>query len=258
MDISQHLESWKDPAKRPSVSVVIVSWNTLPWLKLYVEGRREDGSETYGLRDCTGVDYEIIIVDQGSSDGSAKACRLMARGYGDVKAILLKENTSYSHALNLGLAMAKGDVLISSNPDIEVVRPSMLELTAERVTRWGPSTIVGPKTREKEGIHYLQGHYVAFHRRFLEEVGYWNENFIPVFWEDVELSWRAAQMGWGIIEDQAIPMFHHVGRSTVYGNNPDYEKTEFDIFSAANKRLLDEIVATGKPRRYIPEWISPS
>lgn len=86
-------------------------------------------NESRGIRALLGAvratslrDYEIIVVDDASTDGTAAACRLER----DVRVVALDVNAGPSRARNAGAAAARGDVLIFI--DADVVLPASPDL----------------------------------------------------------------------------------------------------------------------------------
>ena len=86
------------------VSVIIVNYNTLHVLRPCLESIIEQ---------TAGIDYEIIVVDNGSTDGSIEALS------GDNRVILIPtgENLGFGRANNRGVEQAKGDYIFFLNSD---------------------------------------------------------------------------------------------------------------------------------------------
>lgn len=88
------------------VSVIIVNYHTLGQIADCIASVREKTS---------GVEYEIIVVDNASEpDFSATCLRMFGP---DVRAIALPENVGFGRANNAGFAAARGDILFCLNPD---------------------------------------------------------------------------------------------------------------------------------------------
>ena len=95
-------------AGRPTVSVIVVSFNTRDMTLACLESVR---SET------AGVSYELIVVDNDSGDGSADA---IAQAYPDVPLIRAGENLGFARANNLAAGRATGEYILLLNPDTVV------------------------------------------------------------------------------------------------------------------------------------------
>lgn len=67
-------------------------------------------------------DFEVVVVDDGSTDGSQD----IIRSYGDTVVAVLKENGGQASSFNAGLAAAKGDILLLLDAD-DVFLPGKLK-----------------------------------------------------------------------------------------------------------------------------------
>jgi N-acetylglucosaminyl-diphospho-decaprenol L-rhamnosyltransferase len=122
----------------PRVSVVIVSFNT-----------REDLLRCLGsLREHARVPHEVIVVDNASEDGSAEAVR--AR-HPEVAVIENGRNLGFSAANNRGLAKARAPFVLLLNSDAEL-RSGALEALVTRLEDHPEEALVGPRTRDGEGV----------------------------------------------------------------------------------------------------------
>lgn len=93
----------------PVVSVIVVSYQT----------RRLILHALATLRDSTPIlPYEVIVVDNASTDGSAHAVRAE---HPDVRVIRLAGNVGFGRAVNVGAERARGEYLLLLNPDTEPV-----------------------------------------------------------------------------------------------------------------------------------------
>lgn len=98
----------------PVVSVLLVSYQTRELLLRTIAG----------LRVCR-VPYEVVVVDNASTDGSAEAVRA---AFPDVTLVALDTNVGFGRAVNVGAARARGEWLVLLNPDTEPVGDPVGEL----------------------------------------------------------------------------------------------------------------------------------
>lgn len=95
----------------PRISIVIVNYNSLSYLKELLAS-----IEVYPPRDP----YEIIVVDNGSTDETAQWCLYAPL---DLRLVINHENRGFAAAANFGANMARGDLLLFCNPDVRWLSP---------------------------------------------------------------------------------------------------------------------------------------
>lgn len=108
------------------VSIIIVNWNGERWLEKCLSSLR---AQTY-------KDFEIIFVDNASTDGSVE---FMGKKYPEAKIVRSKENLGFAGGNNLGLKHAKGKYLYLLNNDTEC-DPCCIEYLVsamEAHSKWG-------------------------------------------------------------------------------------------------------------------------
>ena len=87
-----------------NVSIIIVNYNTLHVLKPCIDSI---------VNQTHDVEYEIIVVDNGSTDGSIEALSTDER----VTLIPMGENLGFGRANNQGLKISKGKYIFFLNSD---------------------------------------------------------------------------------------------------------------------------------------------
>jgi GT2 family glycosyltransferase len=123
---------------RPQISVVIVSFNTAQMTLRCLESVRAD---------LGGINAEVIVVDNGSTDGSAEA---ITAGAPWAKLIVSPRNLGFGGGNNLGLAQAKGENLLLINTDAFPQSGAILALM--RYLNEHPKTaVVGPRLLNADG-----------------------------------------------------------------------------------------------------------
>ena len=90
------------------LSIVIVSYNTKNFLEICIESIKNTSK---------GFTYEIVVVDNASSDGSSE---MIKENFKDVLLIANKENLGFSKANNLGVKKTNGRYVLFLNSDTEV------------------------------------------------------------------------------------------------------------------------------------------
>jgi N-acetylglucosaminyl-diphospho-decaprenol L-rhamnosyltransferase len=123
---------------RPQVSIVIVSYNVRELLRRCLASIR---------RGATDVTYEVIVVDNASSDGSVD---LVRQEFPDAIVVENARNPGYGGGINLGNQSARGRYLLALNPDTEVEVGAIGLLTC--ALDLDPDlAIVGPRLRYPDG-----------------------------------------------------------------------------------------------------------
>ena len=119
-----------DVAAPPLVSVIVPSFNSARTLK---------GTLT-SLCDLTWPNYELIVVDDGSTDGSPEIARRFP-----VRLVLLARNSGAGLARMAGVEAARGEVLAFTDSDV-VVAPEWLDQGMELLEETGAMAVSGPFT----------------------------------------------------------------------------------------------------------------
>ena len=103
------------------ISVIIVNYNTKDLTKACIESVMNEGSK---------LDFEVIVVDNNSKDGSVTELKKLWRKYKNLKLIENKENSGFSKANNQGAREASGEYILLLNSDTVVKRYSFKKFIA--------------------------------------------------------------------------------------------------------------------------------
>lgn len=215
------------------ISIIIPHWN----------GKHHLDACLHSLRRQTLQSFEIILVDNGSSDGSQDYVK---QNFPEVRLIELGENQGFTGACIAGYKAAKGDFIVLLNNDTEV-DPQWLEKTMESFTRQPlAGAVVGkillfdqrdtlhtagdfyrlnglPGNRgvwQKDAGQYDKeemvfsgcGAAVAYRRTALDEVGFLDRD-LYFSCEDVDLGWRLNLAGWQTVYTPSAMVYHKVKAS---------------------------------------------
>jgi GT2 family glycosyltransferase len=115
------------------VSIIIVNWNTKDLLLNCIESL---------YRETKNVTMEIIVVDNGSSDGSTEA---VETSYPQVTVIGNNENLGFARANNVGISNSKGRYVCLVNSDIKALDAVVDQLCAY-MDQHSEIGAIGPKT----------------------------------------------------------------------------------------------------------------
>ncbi|MCX7643596.1 MAG: glycosyltransferase family 2 protein, partial [Armatimonadetes bacterium] len=109
---------------KPTVSVLIVNWNTREHLRRCLRSLSGIGDWGSGTGE-TG--FEVIVVDNASVDGSAE---MVQSEFPQVKLIANGRNVGYAAANNQAAKLAKGQYFLLLNPDTELTPATIDKLVA--------------------------------------------------------------------------------------------------------------------------------
>jgi GT2 family glycosyltransferase len=177
-------------------------------------------------------DHEIIIVNNGSTDGTADFLAEFFDKRPGTHIVNLPENCGFAVGCNEGAKIASGESVLFLNNDIKVYRdhsswtqPLLAHLDAHDDYLVGPTGgLVDSKfnfkyetTDPNQKINYMSGWCLAAKRDTWEKLDLgdgeiFSQDFGYGYFEDTDLSFRATELG---IEFKLIPVpVHHIGNTT--------------------------------------------
>ncbi len=106
----------------PRVSISLVTWNGMSWLPACLES----------VRAQTMADWELLVVDNASSDGSTAWLLAQAADDPRIRVQALATNTGYGAAHNRSIRAARADVLVLLNQDV-VLDPGFLHAACDEL-----------------------------------------------------------------------------------------------------------------------------
>ena len=146
-------------APRPELSVVIVSWNTRELLARCLAALEAERPK---------VALEVIVVDNGSADGSRE---LAARDFPLTRLVANTDNRGFAAANNQGIAAARGDYVFLLNSDTEV-EPGSLRALLDFAGAHPEAGVVGPQLLNPDGsLQPSGGHFPTPLSTFAELLG---------------------------------------------------------------------------------------
>ena len=104
------LRRFMDP--RPAISAVVPAYNE-------VESLPPLFNELRAALDASGRTWEMVVVDDGSSDGTRELMLAEQARDPRVRALVLERNAGQSAALAAGLSRARGDVVVTLDADLQ-------------------------------------------------------------------------------------------------------------------------------------------
>ena len=251
----------------PRVAVVIPNWNTREFLAPCLRS----------LRQQTFRDFETLVVDSASTDGSVE---YIEQNFPEVRTVALPENRGFSGAVNAGIEASTAELVVLLNNDTEQ-DPGWLEslvraaerrpeagLFASKLVDFGDRRLLdgaGDALR-RSGLPYRLGHgerdrgqfgreefvfgacaaAALYRRSVFEEIGLFDEDFFA-YCEDGDVSFRAQLAGHRCLYVPGAVVYH-VGSVSTGGKR----STTATRLGTRNGLLL---LVKNLPRSLVPGYL---
>jgi GT2 family glycosyltransferase len=212
-----------------AATVVIPNWNGRDLLEKYIPSI---------LTALAGhPDNELLVVDNGSTDGSAEFLR---QRFPTVKVLALPRNLGFGGGSNAGFRAASNDIVVLLNSDMRVapdfLQPLLDAFTDELVFAVSCQIFFSDPTRKREETGLTQGWWshgglrvrhnddpavdelfpcfyggggsCAFDRRKFLELGGFDGIFHPFYLEDTDIGYSAWKRGWKVLYQPQSHVWH--------------------------------------------------
>lgn len=256
------------PSKKPTTSIIIPCFNQLTYTKKCLKS----------IARYTTAPYELLLVDNGSTDTTRAYLLKYAEGLENVHLILNDENLGFAAANNQGLQKAMGDYILLLNNDVVVTEGWLGRLISKFETSLDIG-MVGPMSNSASGdqmvgnVPYkknlnamhsfaqkfaednhgkttetsrLVGFCLLVRKEVLDVIGGFDENYVSGNFEDDDLCLKSTIAGYKnmIAGDVFI---HHYGSMTFKGNAIDYSATMKRNLIHFKEKWQDiiEVIGTG-------------
>lgn len=221
------------------ISIIIVNWNGKPLLKKCMPS-------VIAAAEYVKKKYEIIVVDNGSIDGSIN---FLKTKFPKVRVISLKENFGLPKPNNLGAKAAKGDKLLFLNNDIMLKKDALVHMikhfkkpnvfgVACKVLKWDKKTIqneflgckfiLGTAVQTQPGMnetdtnrfkeprltYYAPANSSMIDRKKFLKIGGFDKIYTPFYREEHDLSYRAYKRGWVVVYEPKAVAYHKHAATT--------------------------------------------
>lgn len=222
------------------VSIIILGFNQLEYTKLCIESIQKN----------TKQDYELILIDNGSQDGTSDYFKSIEKA----KVIINSENLGVAKGWNQGLRVSTGEYLCILNNDT-IVPPFWLENMVRLVESSPTIGIVGPRSNnisgpqkvltpelknQKDILEFAQsfqrdnnlsafefpritGFCMVYSRQVFKEVGFFDERYGKGNFEDDDYCLRTRYLGYRLLVANDSFVFHF-GSVSFNSNNIDWRQ----------------------------------
>lgn len=187
-------------------------------------------------------DYEIIVVDNGSTDRSKD----IVREFKEAVLIENKENLGIPKGYNAGIkkAIANGsDYIVLLQNDTKIITPNWLKYLVDMAESDGKIGIIGPNMITPEGADgpgfYMKIYRMNLHpprplfkvkvptevdytatgayfitKRAINQIGLMDEGFSPIYFDDSDYYVRVKKAGYKIVYNNEVKILHY-GSTTI-------------------------------------------
>jgi GT2 family glycosyltransferase len=257
----------------PEMSVIVVNWNGKHFLEVCLTA----------LRRQTFSDFETILVDNASEDGSVKFVR---EKFPEVRVLVLGINAGFAAGNNAAYEQAHGEWIVLLNNDTEADAhwleeihkaslgfpragsfASKMLLFDDRkridncgfaVTKAGTAVDLGrnerdgPAWAEPRKVFGACGGAAAYRRSMLEDIGFLDPEFFMTF-EDLDLSFRGQLQGYECIFIPRAIVYHRLGATRKKNPAHDVFFSQRNIELAYLKNMPLGMILGSLPHRIIYE-----
>jgi GT2 family glycosyltransferase len=257
----------------PEISVIVMNWNGKHFLETCLTA----------LRRQTFRDFETILVDNGSTDGSTEYVRT---GFPSVILVELKENRGFTGGNIAGYERAQAEVIVLLNNDTEA-DPHWLEET-HKASREYPNTGIfaskmmqfedreridicgfdlskagtgmglgrgeldGPAWSEPRKVFGACAGAAAYRRSMLDDIGFFDRDFFMTF-DDMDLSFRAQLRGYECMFIPRAIVYHYASPTSIKlpARKTYYSQRNIELVHLKNMPL--GLMLLGVPQRLLYE-----
>lgn len=213
------------------------------------------------MRRLTYSNFETVVVDNASSDGSAESIR---RDFPGVLVLSSSTNLGFAGGCNLGILHSKGEYVLLLNNDTEIVDPNLLDVLVQVMEEDRNVAAAGPRIVEYEnhnnilfdgegddyGFMDITGAAFLVRRGAIDRTGPLDTSFFA-YYEDRDLFARLKRMGWKLRHVPSVRVAHAVSVTLTPGSPFYYYWHNRNLLIYLRRHIaLRRIVF-----RILPRWI---
>ena len=224
------------PVQRPRASIILLAWKRVDLLLTCLRSL----SDSIGRR----VEYEVVVASNDAPQSSRDALRSQTEG---VRLVEAQANLGFGGGCNLGASVARGEYLVLLNDDC-IVAPGWLEWLVSTADANPQAAAVGslvlfPDGRIQEAgsviwadgstmpvgrnlpgnslewhfvrqVDYVSACSLLVTRRAWDQVGGFDVDYHPAYYEDVDLCLALRESGYQVLLEPRSRVWHHESASS--------------------------------------------
>jgi GT2 family glycosyltransferase len=223
-----------------------VSWINVTWNRLETNRRCYESNTRQGREET-----ELIWIDNGSIDGTAEYAASLRP---DVL-VLNKENQGFAKAFNTGLALATGDYIVISGPDMIAHEHWLRDMRSILDAGWDFCAMYSPEIGGKlperlwgeafdvAGISCRRckpAEHMMVTRKLFYRVGYLSQDYGLYGWCDEEWNLRTHRLGFkGVALPDVVQHFGTTGMDDHHSEHETPEYWQFKVSQAKEQWKID-------------------
>jgi glycosyltransferase involved in cell wall biosynthesis len=219
----------------PLITVVLPVLDGLPWIEFQLDALTR--------QDCS-LPWELVVADNGSSDGTAEVVTTWADRDDRIRLIDASATAGPGAARNRGVATSSSRLLAFCDAD-DIVQPGWLTACGEALqdvdaaagtfdftllNGGGPSLPVAAATKQLAFLPAALGSNMCVRRQAFESVGGFCEDLLVG--EDIDFSWRLQLAGhsFAVIGDAVVAKREPLDARRVFSCSAAYGRSGADLF----------------------------
>jgi len=218
---------------QPLVSVIILNYNRQKFI----------GPCLKSVLKTDYKNFEIIFVDNGSSDKSINEAEKYLKDFPGKKILNTGKNIGWSAGNNFGIRRARGEAIVLLSNDTEVKNTWLTELIKALYSDQNVGIVQGQSiyikdkktldsgknfidvfgfcysekpTDKIEGVFFAEGVSMAVKKEVFDKIGLLDEDFF-IMYDDIDLSWRARLAGYHVKIAPRSIVYHYRGGTVGQG-----------------------------------------
>lgn len=251
--------------KELSISVILPNYNGKHLLEMYLP-------TTVEALICSNVNYEIIVIDDCSTDESIA---FIQNNYPDIILLKNEKNSGFSYTCNRGIAVATKDLVLLLNTDVKLtanyfeqqfkyfdkddtfgVMGRIMSMDGSKIedaarlpyfkgSKFKANKFYFITDQDHRTLTcYLSGANALVKREKLLLLNGFDEIYSPFYFEDFDLGLRAWRLGWRLYYEHEAVCYHQISSSTNKLNQSNFVQITYN----RNSFILQSIHLQGLKR----------